>query len=206
MIAYLRGIVIDADGGSVVIDVNGVGYEVYVTPPLAQKLLDIDGEAELYIHTHFSESGAALYGFLHKEELTVFKHLVTVSGIGPKGAMAILSTFSAGELIARVIAEDAKAISRAPGVGTKTAQKLVIELKDKFRVLAALSKNEPDAYDDEDDSDNDPAVQVKNEALEALMALGYSRAEASKAISGSGAGSDVTVEELIRLSLRSRRV
>ena len=207
MISYLRGMVYENDGGSVIIDVNGVGYEVFVTGSLAAYLLAADGEVELYIHTHFSDAGAALYGFLYKDELAVFKQLITVSGIGPKGAMSILSTFPVRELLMRVAAEDSNAISKAPGVGAKTAQRIIIELKDKFRLMSATYKKiEPEPLDDEQDARSEVGNELlRAEAMEALMALGYSKQEAKTSTGKVEITDSMTVEELIKEALRMRK-
>ncbi len=207
MISYLRGMVYEHDGGSVIIDVGGVGYEVFVTGSLAAYLLSADGEVELYIHTHFSDAGAALYGFLYRDELAVFKHLITVSGIGPKGAMSILSTFSVRDLFMRVAAEDSKSISKAPGIGAKTAQKLVIELKDKFRLMSASYKDiEPEMHEVEDEAHAETRSEIlRVEAMEALMALGYSKQEAKTSTGKVEITDTMTVEELIKEALRVRK-
>ena len=207
MISYLRGMVYEHDGGAVIVDVNGVGYEVFVTAALASYLLSSDGEVELYVHTHFSDAGATLYGFLYRDELAVFRHLITVSGIGPKGAMSILSTFSVRELFMRVAAEDSKSIAKAPGIGAKTAQKLVIELKDKFRLMSASYKDiEPEIHEEESEGNTGTESDImRAEAMEALMALGYSKQEA-KASTGKVEITDaMTVEELIKEALRVRK-
>lgn len=206
MISYLRGMVYEHDGGAVIIDVNGVGYEVFVTNALGSYLLSADGEVELYVHTHFSDAGATLYGFLYKDELAVFKHLITVSGIGPKGAMSILSTFSVRDLFMRVAAEDAKSISKAPGIGAKTAQKLVIELKDKFRLMSATYKDiEPEPTGEQSDHAETRYEILRAEATEALCALGYSKQEARNSTGKVEITDSMTVEDLIRESLRMRK-
>lgn len=206
MISYLRGLVYEHDGDSVIIDVNGVGYEVYVTNMLCSYLLSADGEVELYVHTHFSDTGAALYGFLYKDELEVFRHLITVSGIGPKGAMSILSTFSVRDLFMKVAAEDARSISKAPGIGAKTAQKLIIELKDKFRLMSAVYKNiEPAPVDDSETQVETRYEIMRAEAMEALMALGFSKQEAKASTAKVKINDSTTVEELIKEALRMRK-
>ena len=198
--------VYEHDGGSVIIDVGGVGYEVFVTGSLAAYLLSADGEVELYIHTHFSDTGAALYGFLYRDELAVFKHLITVSGIGPKGAMSILSTFSVRDLFMRVAAEDSKSISKAPGIGAKTAQKHVIELKDKFRLMSASYKDIEPEHEDESDAHAETRSEIlRVEAMEALMALGYSKQEAKTSTGKVEITDTMTVEELIKEALRVRK-
>ncbi|MCR4720376.1 MAG: Holliday junction branch migration protein RuvA [Lachnospiraceae bacterium] len=206
MISYLRGMVYEHDGGAVIIDVNGVGYEVFVTGSLASYLLSSDGEVELYIHTHFSDSGATLYGFLYRDELAVFKSLITVSGIGPKGAMSILSTFSVRDLFLRVAADDSKSISRAPGIGAKTAQKLVIELKDKFRMMMALHKEiEPDLVDETENHEETRYDMIRAEATEALMTLGFSKQEVKASIGKVEIDDSMTVEMLIKEALKARK-
>ena len=195
MISYLRGMVYEHDGGSVIIDVGGVGYEVFVTGSLAAYLLSADGEVELYIHTHFSDAGAALYGFLYRDELAVFK-----------GAMSILSTFSVRDLFMRVAAEDSKSISKAPGIGAKTAQKLVIELKDKFRLMSASYKDIEPEHEDESDAHAETRSEIMRvEAMEALMALGYSKQEAKTSTGKVEITDTMTVEELIKEALRVRK-
>lgn len=207
MISYLRGQIIDKSDSSVTVLVGGVGYEVFVTPRFMGTLLVDEDETELYTYTQVAENLVALYGFKSKAELIIFKHLITVSGIGPKGALAILSVFTVKELIKAVINDDSRAVAKAPGIGAKTAGKLIIELKDKFRILAAADKElleeemQPGAEtaaDDEDDS-------ILEEAILALTSLGYSKTEATKSVKSVERTADMTVEELIKKSLSARK-
>lgn len=207
MISYLRGQIIDKCDSSVTVLVGGVGYEVFVTPRFMGTLLVDEDETELYTYTQVAENLVALYGFKSKAELIIFKHLITVSGIGPKGALAILSVFTVKELIKAVINDDSRAVAKAPGIGAKTAGKLIIELKDKFRILAAADKElleeemQPGAEtaaDDEDDS-------ILEEAILALTSLGYSKTEATKSVKSVERTADMTVEELIKKSLSARK-
>lgn len=141
-----------------------------------------------------------LYGFLTKDDLQVFRLLIAVSGIGPKGALAVLSVLSPDDLRFAVLAEDDKAIAKAPGIGKKSAQRLIIELKDK------LSLEDAFAWKGETASEEikaPAAVQtVKQEAVEALVALGYSATEAMKAVNGTEPTEESTVEEVLKAALK----
>lgn len=208
MISYLQGPVIDSYDTSVVILTGGVGYEVFVTPRLMGTLLMKEGEeAGLYTYLQVSENGVALYGFASKSELTVFKHLITVSGIGPKGALAILSVFTVRELLSAVAHDDAKSISKAQGIGSKTASKMIIELKDKFRVLAASDEElkHADIREITEENTADDYSEIVDEAILALTALGYSRSDATRSVKAVEMTPEMTVEELIKRSLKARR-
>ena len=140
-----------------------------------------------------------LYGFLSKEDLIFFKLLIGVSGIGPKGAVAILSVLSTDDLRFAVMGEDAKTIARAPGIGAKTAQRLILELKDKIS-LADVFEEKPNLGDRQPDVST---AAVKNDAVAALVALGYSSSEAVKALSGIAVTEETTVEDLLKQCLKN---
>ena len=137
MISYLRGKYLDrTDEGNIIIDVNGIGFEVNVTAEVLGRIEHNAGEeTEIYTYMQVKEDGMSLFGFTSLEEISVFKKIIGVSGIGPKGAMSILSTMSREQLILAVIEENSDIIAKAPGIGKKTAAKLVLELKDKFRSI-----------------------------------------------------------------------
>lgn len=179
MIGFVKGIVDSVGENYALIDVNGVGYEVNIGSGTAEELSGIKGEVKLYTYMAVREDDMSLYGFLHKDELEIFKLLIKVSGIGPKGAQAILSVMNVSDLRFAILTGDAKAISRAPGIGGKTAQKLIVELKDKIGDVAS--------YDTEGISGvvsagEAPVRDERTEAAEALIALGYSQTEAYKAV------------------------
>ncbi|MCR5235750.1 MAG: Holliday junction branch migration protein RuvA [Lachnospiraceae bacterium] len=192
MIGFVKGIVDSVGENYALIDVNGVGYEVNIGSGTAAELSGIKCEVKLYTYMAVREDDMSLYGFLHKDELEIFKLLIKVSGIGPKGAQAILSVMNVSDLRFAILTGDAKAISRAPGIGGKTAQKLIVELKDKIGDAAS--------YDTEGISGvvsagESPVRDERTEAAEALIALGYSQTEAYKAVKSAEVpeGSDANI-------------
>lgn len=200
MISFLKGCVEEKSEKSIFLDVNGVGYEVFM-PSGSTSMLPGTGE-NVKIHTYLQtgENGAALYGFLTRDELNVFKLLITVNGIGPKGAVGILSVLSANELRLAVLADDDKAIAKAPGVGAKTAKKVILELKDKFHLEDALEEvagiPEFIAHPGEE------LREERMEAVQALVALGYSNSDALKAVQKADNGKILGTEDLLKEALK----
>lgn len=177
MYAYIRGELVEKNEDLIVIESNGIGYEIFVPGKIMEELPDIGNEIRIYTYFYVREDSNVLYGFLTKEDKYIFKLLLGVSGIGPKGALAILSVLSPDDLRFAVLSEDVKTISKAPGVGTKTAQRLIIELKDKLSLEEAFTlKSEHEA------NVVNSLGTVKTEAIEALVALGYQPTEAAKAV------------------------
>lgn len=180
MISFIRGTVADMTEASVIVETGGIGYEVFMTGNDLSKLY---GGEELKIHTHFHvrEDVMQLYGFLAKDDLQVFRLLLGVNGVGPKGAMGILSGITADELRFAVLSDDVKTLSKAPGIGKKTAQKMILELKDKLRLedafeLKLAHEQEKAELGEEEGADG------RQEAVEALVALGYSATDALRAV------------------------
>ena len=195
MFAYIKGTVADVATSRIVLECAGIGYDIQVPATDAAELEESTGQ-EVKIHTYLnvSENGVALYGFLTAEELNFFKMLINVSGIGPKGALGILSAMTVSELRYAILAEDTRTISKAPGIGAKTAGKLVIELKDKVKAedLLPVEKVEgPKAKDN-----------ALADAQEALVALGYSSAQALKAVNAAKALGYTGVEDIIKAALK----
>ncbi|MCR5428235.1 MAG: Holliday junction branch migration protein RuvA [Lachnospiraceae bacterium] len=209
MISYIRGDVLFRNESSVVIDVNGIGYEVFVPYPVLCAMERAQGsQVELYTYLQVKEDGVALFGFADRQDLATFKYLITVNGIGPKGALGIMSYMSTKDLMLAVLAEDAKAIAKAPGIGAKTASKLIIELKDKFKLedtfdggISAADLGTAQAKAGAA-SEPDDLTEIKNEAVQALTALGYSSSEALKAVRSVPAEDGMTVEKLLKAALK----
>lgn len=181
MIAYVNGIIDDITEDNTVIDVGGVGYNVRISADTAARLPGIGEPVKLYTYTSVREDAFQLFGFLSRNDLEIFKKCITVNGIGPKGALAILSVLDADSLRFAIMSGDAKAISKAPGIGARTAERLILELKDKIKVDDTLIGREIAGSNASQGSPVADSAQ-KKEAVEALVALGYGQAESLKAV------------------------
>ena len=207
MIAFLSGIIEYLAGDTTVIDVGGVGYEVNISADTAAGLSAVGtGNAvKLYTYTYMRDGQAALYGFLSRDDLALFKQLITVSGIGPKGGLSLLSVLSADDLRFAIAAGDAKMIARAPGIGKKTAERLILDLRDKISSAYAPEENLPGAGlsgggPGPADAKAGTGSSAGEDAVEALTALGYMRAEAVRAVKQCDEKEDV--EKILREALR----
>lgn len=197
MIAFLRGkpAVIGID--FVAIDVNGVGYKVFMPSPALTALAGRQDEATIHTYMHVREDAMLLFGFLDEEDLKIFELLIQVSGVGPKVALAVLSSLPGAGFVQAVLQERLDILTQIPGVGRKTAQRLIIELKDKLGKLQFGTDTPVVSYE---------YLSVKdtaNEAVEALTALGYNPGEAKRVISKITKSTDSQdIGELVRLSLK----
>lgn len=199
MIRFIKGELQDISPDSVVIENGGIGYVIYVSASLLDRLPPIGSQIKLYTYMYVREDTLSLYGFLSKDDLTVFQLLIGVSGIGPKGALGILATVTPDDLRFAILADDAKTIAKSPGIGAKTAKKLIIELKDKLKLEDVFeSKSE---HSDEDVLPGGK-MDIHGEAVQALCALGYSSADALRAVKQVEITEDMTVEALLKASLR----
>lgn len=180
MISYVKGELTEVFEDVIVLENNGIGYNIRVPASVLAQLPPVGQSLKIYTYLYVKEDALNLFGFLTRDDLKVFKLLLNVSGIGPKGALAILSTVTPDNLRFAVLSEDVKTISAAPGIGAKTAKRLIIELKDKLKLdevfESAVAKTE------QANADNN-SILAKNEAVEALVSLGYSSSEALKAVS-----------------------
>lgn len=172
MIAHLRGKLLAKHPNQVIVETTGVGYDVTISVPTFTDLPEVGAEVALHIHTHVREDAIALYGFLRRAEKTLFEKLITVSGIGPKLAITILSGMPADEMIGAIRGNDVARLTRIPGIGKKTAERMVLELRDKLPEAGAPSA---------------PATHslspTEEDVLSALLNLGYQRPAAEKALS-----------------------
>ena len=188
MIAYLRGRLLDKRPTLVVVDVNGVGYNVHIPVSTFYQLGDCGSEAKLFIHTHVREDALALYGFLTEKERTLFEKLITVSGIGPRVAITVLSGLEADELATAIRQGDVTRLTRIPGVGRKTGERMVLELREKLGPLEA----------------HPPAVSgAEEEVISALLNLGCGRQSAEAAVKKAREnGAAESFEALFRAALQ----
>ena len=180
MIAYVNGIIDDIAEDNVVVDVGGVGMNVKISADTAARLPGIGEPVKLYTYTSVREDAFWLYGFLSRNDLEIFKKCITVSGIGPKGALSILSVLDADSLRFAIVSGDAKAIAKAPGVGAKTAERLILELKGKLDINDAMISREASVYGAAHTAVAESPQKM--EAVEALVSLGYGQAESLKAV------------------------
>ena len=198
MYAYIKGELAEINTDHIVIEAGGIGYQVFISLQTFDYLPSVGENLKIYTYLYLREDAMILYGFLTKDDLELFKLLISVSGIGPKGGLAILSTLEADDLRFAILSGDAKAISKAPGVGGKTAQRVILELKDKLSL--------EDAFEAKTGHVQKNAVSaggsVKNDAVMALTALGYSSTESLKAVSAVEITEDMDVEEVLKAALK----
>lgn len=198
MYAYIKGELAEINTDHIVIEAGGIGYQVFISLQTFDYLPSVGENLKIYTCLYLREDAMILYGFLTKDDLELFKLLISVSGIGPKGGLAILSTLEADDLRFAILSGDAKAISKAPGVGGKTAQRVILELKDKLSLEDAFEAKT------EHVQKNAAAAggSVKNDAVMALTALGYSSTESLKAVSAVEITEDMDVEEVLKAALK----
>lgn len=201
MIAYIRGELASLEEDKVLVDVGGIGYGVFMSAQAMSLLPPVGNEVKIHTYLNVKEDAMQLFGFLTRDDLHVFKLLIGVSGIGPKGGQAILSVLSPDDLRFAIMAEDVKAISAAPGIGKKTAEKLIVELRDKLSIEDALEhavseRNVPISGQAGGNS------EIQGEAVQALVALGYGSTEALRAVRQVEITGDMEVEELLKQSLK----
>lgn len=197
MISFIRGELVEVLDDTVVVDNNGMGYNVKVPMSVLAEMPGIGEQIKLFTYMYVREDAMNLYGFLSRDDLNIFKLMLGVSGIGPKGALAILSTMTSNELRLAVMSDDAKAISKAPGVGLKTAQKLIIEIKGRISMPDFAGDTTP-LLPAADEVGND----ARAEAIAALTALGYSNSEAVLAVKKVEFTEDMDAEAVLKASLK----
>ncbi len=200
MYAYIRGILAEVEEDLIVVEAAGVGYNIYITGQMFDILPQRGAEVKIHTYLSVREDAMQLYGFPTRDDLKFFKLLIGVNGIGPKGALGILSAMSADDLRFAVLADDAKAISKAPGVGAKTAQRLILELKDKISLEDAFEQKLANTADGTRQKN---ANAAQNEAVQALTALGYGASEALRAVNAVENAGEMEVEDILKAALKN---
>ena len=194
MIAFLRGRVLDKFPNRIILDVSGVGYEVHVPLSTYYEIGEAGSDVSLRVHTHVREDTLQLFGFLTPLEQLLFQRLIAISGIGPKLAVAVLSGIDSRELVVAVQRADVARLTRIPGVGKKTAERMVLELKDRLKDVAPAPEAEgaqPSTGD-----------RLRTDLISALENLGYHRPLAEKAVDAGHTSDDATFEDALRSALR----
>ena len=188
MIAHLRGRLIARHPNQAIVEAAGVGYDVNISVPTFSQLPALGTEVAFHVHTHVREDSIALFGFLRQGEKELFERLISVSGIGPKLAITILSGMPADEMVGAIRGNDVARLTRIPGIGKKTAERMVLELRDKLQDFGAA----PAAA---------PASPIEEDVLSALLNLGYQRPVAERALAKVGNGNRQSFEALFREAL-----
>lgn len=196
MIGYIKGNVITANDGTVILENNGLGYEITCSASVYQKLLS-EGSGEVYTYLAVKEDGVSLYGFLNQEEKNMFLKLISVSGIGPKMGITVLSNMSLNDLAVKIATSDVKGLTAVKGMGKKTAERIILELREK--ITAEVSEQEKAVKENVQLTSDDQDVII------ALMSLGFTKAECIPAIEKAKSSGAVTVEQLIALSIKNIR-
>ncbi len=196
MVGYLKGKVIYSGEGVVLLDVNGVGYEVVCSGALFARLVN-EKQGEAYTYLQVREDGISLYGFVSLEEKNMFLKLISVSGVGPKMGISILSGLNIGDLAVAIASSDVKMLSTVKGLGKKTAERIILELREKVSSLSLPSAGAPSAPVSEKIGDRE------EDAVVGLMSLGYTRAESVRAVKGAVERGAESVEDIIMSALRS---
>ena len=195
MFAYIKGSLEEKGNNYVVIDVSGIGYKIFMSETAIAKMCDLGANVKVHTYYYVREDNISLYGLITKEELKMFELLLSVSGIGAKSAITMLSNITPSKFALAVISNDVGALKKIPGVGPKSAQRIILELKDKLKTEQAI----------EDEEDTQIKCEIRktenaSEAMEALQILGYNRREIEKVFEKI-ANLDVSVEELIKKAL-----
>ncbi|SEF38658.1 MULTISPECIES: Holliday junction branch migration protein RuvA [Lachnospira] len=198
MLSYIKGELAEVFEDTIVVENNGMGINVKVPATVLSNIPSIGEDIKVYTYLYVREDAINVYGFLTRDDLNVFKLLLNVNGVGPKAALGILSTISANDLRYAVLSDDVNAIKKAPGIGAKTAQRLIIELKDKLKLESeeALILNANVGTKPSDD------LILKNDAIEALVSLGYSQREAMDAVKKVDI-SNKNLDDIIKESLKN---
>lgn len=200
VISYIRGMLTEKAGDMIVVEAGQVGFGIRVPMTVLESLPPLGEEVRIYTHMQVKEDDISLYGFLNRQDLEMFRQLIGVNGIGPKGALAILSALRPDDLRLAILTGDARAISRAPGIGAKTAQRIILDLKDKVSAEEMIASMEAEKGTGAVAAPL--AGEASREAVEALVALGYSNLEASKAVKSVQATEDMDAEAVLKASLK----
>ena len=202
MFSYIRGPLVEISEDVIVVEAGGIGWNIHVPLSVLDRLPRTGETVQVYTSFQVREDAMALYGFLCRQDLKMFEQLLSVSGIGPKAALGILSALNPDDLRMAVISEDVKAISRAPGIGPKTAKRVILELKDRVRMEDVLPTVQDDSLGTLSSAPGQGVEGVAKDAIEALVALGYSLTEATRAVRQVELSDGMSVEAVLKASLK----
>lgn len=205
MIHYVAGKLAAVGEKNIVVDHQGIGLEILVPATVLEGLPAVGSDVMIYTYFHVKEDGMKLFGFPSRQDKELFQQIITVSGIGPKGGLAMMSALSSDDIRMAILSEDAKTIAMSPGIGPKTAKKLILELKDKIDIDSALYTDSREGEDGVDggNSDSQTNHEIIADTVDALTALGYSPTDAMRAVRAVPLTEDMTVETLLKLTLKN---
>ncbi len=203
MIGFIKGVIDRCTEDRVILENGGIGYEVFMPGAELEHVPHVGEEVKLYTYLHVREDAMQLYGFLTSDACDFFKLLISVSGVGPKGALAVLSTLDVDSLRFAILAGDAKAISRAPGIGKKMAEKIILELRDKCDADDFLSSDSAPGAPSLQAAGTGASNDAAKDAVEALVALGYGSSDAMRAVrSVTALDGSLDVEAILKQALK----
>lgn len=204
MISYIKGPLVAIEEDVIVVEAGHVGLAVHVPVSLISELPGLGEQVTVYTYFQVREDAMTLYGFLHRQDRDMFKQLIGVNGIGPKGALGILSALRPDDLRLAIVSGDAKALAKAPGIGNKTAQRLILDLRDKISMDDVLGNmaGAGAISDGLKGADMAGLAEAAKEAVQALVALGYTNMEASRAVKQVGITEGMTSEDVLKASLK----
>ncbi|MBE5870843.1 MAG: Holliday junction branch migration protein RuvA [Lachnospiraceae bacterium] len=200
MVAYVKGKLAETGQDHIVLDIGNMGINIRVSDGFLTELPPVGTDMKVHTYTYVKEDAFLLYGFATREELELFQMMITVNGIGPKGALAILSIMSATDLRFAIFSSDVKAISRANGIGKKTAERLILDLRDKIDIEQTLQDGLEEIAAPVKGANE--LGQNRKDAIDALVALGYGMTEAAKAVKQVDVSGDPTADEILKASLK----
>ena len=201
MIGYLKGKVTDLEDNAVVVEVNNIGYNVFVPAGFRESLCLSDEDIKIYTYTQVKEDAFSLFGFQTKDELKLFRQLLTVNGIGPKGALGLLSAMTANEIRYAIYIKDAKAIAKAPGIGARTAERVILDLSGKITLQDVV--HEKEEMKEQAMTIQDPeAGKLRKAVTEALVSLGFSATDAGRAVTSAISSGETAEEKVLKAALR----
>ncbi len=199
MISYVRGTLVEKEEDVIVVEASGIGYNIHVPLSYLEDLPQLGDQVRVYTYLQVKEDAMTLYGFRSRQDLKMFKQLLGVNGIGPKGALGLLSAMRPDDLRLAIISGDAKAIAKAPGIGVKTAQRVILDLKDRISMEEVLAQPTAAGVSAAKTSG---LHEAGKEAVDALVALGYSAMEATKAVRQVEVADGMTAEDVLKASLK----
>ena len=202
MISFIHGILAEKEDGYIVVEAGGVGYGINVPLSVLAQLPTVGEEIKIYTHYAVKEDGQSLYGFLFREDREMFRRLISVNGVGPKGALAILSALEPDDLRLAIVTGDVKSISRAQGIGQKTAQRVILDLKDKIGNEFMTGGGRQEAAGGDELLRAQAGGTAVSEAIDALTVLGYTRIEAGRAVRRLDIPEDAGTEDILKAALR----